>query len=475
MQLLLVVWMLWPAKRAWTPLNSLDAQGGERTMPLAPRPEGPIFEVMVPPSDETCSVAPSPPTHDPHWQVPVVPMHNLGSEVQCKKKEVLVRLKELQSMEIAVVFYMHMGSLVLADTDPRIAEAMRQISQNLRDELQHKANVISRFSNSAYHVSEYVLKDVLVAVEQKQPKGVSALLNTIGTSLDAMRAGEKDVQSRHADVQGSVQALLSEVQHAKRLADGLLMEASSPAAAPADGDAEPRQEEGLALEVRPAGDVLPPGGVVGECWPNLDPNRLLLPPLSTELARVSGPTTPQQLLQQPKAFAADGAPACGAGQPADSWERYVADLFYVFPGQFGGARLGGNAGAGGCAEDDTACRRHQHLSHMRQQIRRISAILKGSSSFWDAMGWEVQKLADMKDYIVTLASATANASDLNTGLADQLALRLSRYNNSWASLEQLSRQFCDDYHSMSEEADMHVRVYEDAQDLKGSPARRQDY
>ncbi|CAK0868734.1 unnamed protein product [Prorocentrum cordatum] len=145
-QLLLVVYMLWPTRRAWTPR---DAQGEERAMPLAPRQEGPIFEVRVQPTpaprpsgEISCAVAPSPPTHDPHWQVPVVPMHNLGSEVECKKKEVFRRLQELLSMEITVVFYMHMGSLVLLDTDPHIAETMQQISQNLRDELQHKAHVI---------------------------------------------------------------------------------------------------------------------------------------------------------------------------------------------------------------------------------------------------------------------------------------------------------------------------------------------
>jgi len=225
--------------------------------------------------------------------------------------------------------------------------------------------------------------------------------------------------------------------------------------------------------VRPAGDLWPPGGAA-ECWEHLAPSGPLPPligepnsALSTALARVSGPMS-QQLLQQPKALAADGAPACGAGQLADSYERYVADLFYVPPSQSGGARLGGSAG--GCA-DNAACRRHQYLSRMLQQIRRISAILKGSSSFWAAMGREVQMLADMKDYMVTLA----NATDLSTGLAEQLVLRLGRYNSSWASLEQLSRQFCDDYQTMSEEADVHMRAYEDAQDLKGPPTRQRDY
>jgi uncharacterized protein YjiS (DUF1127 family) len=470
---------------------------------------------LTPGGEGTCPTSPSSSPGTGNLEVPVVPIENFGSEDECKHQETVFRLSELLTLQVSIMGSLEMASLAFRRTDPQLADATQQTVLQARDVFQHGANVISGYAKVAHLVSDRVLKDIQLAVEENEPTMAVTLLGTVKEWVIKMRAEGEDIRRRYSQLQELVISLAKQAQASKKFADRHLMETA--AALEADGkparsraEAAAQLDGSFALEVR---NNAPPSGL-SMCTgsPGRQPPRettSTAAPSTTFTVKAQAPAQlnglTQNLFHQLDALATDSALPVSDDQ-LEAWKENVLELLFLAPGavrrpalpapedqptseeqdyeigdasddsEDGAHDDQGEESANAAVSDDgaiqqfnkaqaekaeAAARSSAILLRALRELRRVDAILQGCSSFWANMDGTVQKLAQMKDHTEALVTFAANSVRLRQRFAE----RLKEYTVFWSSLEQICKQYCAEHHSMSDRMNRLIRDMAGAADL----------
>jgi len=200
----------------------------------------------------------SPPSHSKQ-RTEDVPSIRLGaSAMECtdplgcasSDQETIFCLNELLKLQVSIAGSLEMACLAFRHADTDLAEMIRATFRQARDLSSFAANVISQYAQVAQQVSQFVLPDLKLAVQEKEPSLAVSLLGMVKGWVANMKKDGEEIQRRYHGLQESVHQLIQRAQSTKTDADRRLAEAVQVAEAElGPASASPRSaQQFLAIE-----------------------------------------------------------------------------------------------------------------------------------------------------------------------------------------------------------------------------------
>eukprot|EP00928_Gymnodinium_smaydae_P077505 TRINITY_DN6087_c0_g2_i1.p1 TRINITY_DN6087_c0_g2~~TRINITY_DN6087_c0_g2_i1.p1 ORF type:complete len:1135 (+),score=233.96 TRINITY_DN6087_c0_g2_i1:474-3407(+) len=175
------------------------------------------------------AVAAAAPTSSLQVRVPEIPLRareHQQTEADCEEQETVFRLGELLKLQVSIMGSLKTASLAFRHADRELAEATHQTFLQARQIFQDANNVISRFAEVAQQVSESILPDLRLAVEEKAPDMAMGLLSYVKVWVTKMRSDGEATRTQYGKLQDSVLHLAQRAQQTKTNADRRLHEAA---------------------------------------------------------------------------------------------------------------------------------------------------------------------------------------------------------------------------------------------------------
>eukprot|EP00927_Polykrikos_kofoidii_P024799 TRINITY_DN22452_c0_g1_i1.p1 TRINITY_DN22452_c0_g1~~TRINITY_DN22452_c0_g1_i1.p1 ORF type:complete len:1146 (+),score=194.01 TRINITY_DN22452_c0_g1_i1:140-3577(+) len=142
------------------------------------------------------------------------------------EEETVFRLQELLRLQVSISGSLELVAIALRHADSELAERARSTYEQARDLFQKAANLVSQFAHVANRVSNTVLPDMQLAVQEQEPGLALTLLVTVKEWVSDMKRGGEDMRTRYAQLHQDVLAIATRAQRTKagtdqRLADAL--------------------------------------------------------------------------------------------------------------------------------------------------------------------------------------------------------------------------------------------------------------
>lgn len=192
---------------------------------------------------------------------------DLSAAEKVAAEETIFCLNELLKLQVSIAGSLEMACLAFRHADVELSDAIRKTFRQARDLSSFAANVVAKYAQVAQQVSLYVLPDLKLAVQEKEPSLAVSLLGMVKGWVSDMKKDGEEIQRRYMGLQESVHNLIQRAQHTKTDADRRLAEAVQAA----------ESEGGLAASPRTAGQLLALGppkfateqdGDDGPGWPS---------------------------------------------------------------------------------------------------------------------------------------------------------------------------------------------------------------
>lgn len=435
------------------------------------------------------------------------------------EQETIFRLSELLKLQVSIAGSLEMARLAFRHADPELAEATRQTSRQARDLFQHAANVVSRYAQVAQQVSQFVLPDLHLAVQEREPSLAGSLLNMVKEWVVEMKDEGERTQQRYVQLQASVLSLARRAQESKTGADQRLFEAAKAVEAePSLSSTSPGS--GQAFTLAPSlGDCVSPASGGGSKQPDLlseaAQGAVEMPPSLnswtkqlfeqlSELTSARGKGRWDRAGDVPM-ITAEAESSGGDKYDDVAWRRDLVDLLFMAPGVatsslpkfealnfvaetkddkdssfIDGVHVEDDSGDGNAQRSDpgSAVVRYVHTENVKseaetashsaaallralRELKRVDGILHGCSAFWANMDGTVQRLAQMKEHTASLV----NFASKSARLRERFDQRLGEYVSFWGALERLCRQYCLDHQAAAGRMNEFIRDMTDAADL----------
>jgi len=319
---------------------------------------GSVQSVQTPPAESPAFVKP--------WhgvnEKPAVAGFGPSSE-----QGIIFSLSELLNLQVSIAASLEMACLAFRHAEAGLADDIRRTFRQARDLSQHAANVVQRYAQTAEQVSQIVLPDLQLAVQENEASLAVSFLGMVKDWVVNMKKDGEEMQSLYARLQESVHSLIIRAQHTKsgadrRLADAVVeevqpMEGAPPPVSPQLRPAPPPQAE-LAMCLaapRSIGPVcvpaspprLPPanspnvvpqdnvmgGGTIAVPSALNSLTRQLFEQLNQQVAQTGGDVPKLADGDVPMLADGDGANTASKEEAgADAWKRDVLDLLFMSPG-----------------------------------------------------------------------------------------------------------------------------------------------
>jgi len=102
-----------------------------------------------------------------------------------------------------------MISHIFRHTNNELAQRIQTTFHQLRDLSQRATNIAGRFVQNAQHGSQFILPDLKLAVEEREPALAESLLGVTDDWVVEMKAQGQDMQRQYADLQHDVHILIA--------------------------------------------------------------------------------------------------------------------------------------------------------------------------------------------------------------------------------------------------------------------------
>lgn len=445
---------------------------------------------------------------------------------QHQEQETIFRLSELLKLQVSIAGSLEMARLAFRHADPELAEATRQTSRQARDLFQHAANVVSRYAQVSQQVSQFVLPDLALAVQEgENPAG---FFDIIKDWVVEMKTEGERTQQRYGQLQASVESLVRRAQETKTGADRRLFEAvraveAEPSLSSTSGSEEASKGlvascsksdvGGRAATTSGSGMQDLRAGAVMEIPPFLNSwTRQLFEQLS-ELTAGSG--TKSSWDRSGDIPAADMDPrdasvgTTGMSDDDTAWRRDLIDLLFLAPGvapsslpkleafnfatdskddevpSYDGVHVEDDIGdSGGTAQRSS----EQGQAVVTREYIKIENVKSEAETATHSSAALLRALRELKrvDSILQGCSAfwanmdgtlhmlaqmkehtaiLVHHASKSTRLRQRFEQRLKEYMGFWDALERLCRQYCQDHQMAAGRMNEFIREMSDAADL----------
>mmetsp|Transcript_28670 Transcript_28670/g.82361 ORF Transcript_28670/g.82361 Transcript_28670/m.82361 type:complete len:943 (-) Transcript_28670:109-2937(-) len=289
--------------------------------------------------------------------------------------ETIFCLNELLKLQVSIAGSLELAALAFRHTDTELAEAIQNTFWQARELSSSAVDVVSKYAQVAQQVSNDVLPDLDLAVQEKEPSLATSLLGIVKEWVADMKKQGEEIKHRYHGLQESVHSLIQRAQKSKLGSDRRLAEAmesflpASPRALQQprsleNGNMGP-SPEGLGGPATPASSSTAPASNAVSFSPNsapandpvaARPSTLSLPlsmnhwtrQLFEQLRRMQGQGTGARAIQDQIDIDAKGG-GVGAGVSAggsgddisgaqftngdcEAWKRDVLELLFMSPG-----------------------------------------------------------------------------------------------------------------------------------------------
>eukprot|EP00439_Symbiodinium_sp_Y106_P082551 s498_g22.t1 len=282
----------------------------------------------------------------------------------------IFQLIEMLKSQVAIAGSLQMANIAVRHVDRELAEATSSAYEQARDLFKKAADVVSRYADVAKQVSEHVLPDLQLAVEEQEPAMAADMLEMVKEWVAAMKKDSDLIRSNYGELQSAVLTLVDRTSRSKQAADDKLAAAAQIAKATQNqthGSGDPSSAScGF------------PDEQIGKPYQVATRSSDVSPQVKTHVAEVDSlievTTTPQLTSSE-----------------------YMALVPYkdsLFPEA---------EGAAGHAADSS-----KSLLKALHELRRVDSILEGSV-FWAGMDRAVHQLGQMKQHaerLVNFATST---------------------------------------------------------------------
>jgi len=452
--------------------------------------------------------------------------HDVGNNVsEFGEQETIFRLSELLKLQVSIAGSLEMARLAFRHANPELAEAIRQTSRQARDLFQHAANVVSRFAQVAQQVSQFVLPDLHLAVQEREPTMAAGLLEMVKDWVLEMKTEGERTQQRYVQLQAAVLSLAGKAQETKSGADRRLFEAvkaveAEPSLSAVSQDlvlgrqlgsrlgvCEPSAKgddvAGVATASSGSGGQQKDAGGAVNGW-----TKQLFEQLS-ELTAGSGKASIWDRAGDVPMISVEAGNNGAAIDDDQAWRRDLVDLLFLAPGiapsslpkleplTFAasasdakddeerwddGVHVEDDSGESTAgtqrADPGNAVVRYVHTENVKseaesathssaallralRELKRVDGILQGCSAFWANMDGTVKRLAQMKEHTASLVNFASKSVQLRA----RFEQRLGEYVSFWEALERLCRQYCQDHQAAAGRMNEFIREMTDAADL----------
>ncbi|CAK9012823.1 unnamed protein product [Durusdinium trenchii] len=394
--------------------NNLSVEGDEQKLLAAMDVQTPFFYMagLDPPTDQLLLEAS---TKDPY-------QHSL------------FRLSELLKLQISIVGSLEFANMAVRNVDAELAESTRSAYQQARNLFKQAAEVVARYAEMAQQVSNTVLPDLQLAVDEQEPALAESMLEMLKNWVTDMKKDSNVIRANYGALQNTIGSLADRAQQSKQQADVKLARAVANAQAMLDREnatkkgscsyAQPEQEQQFQVATRPTEKEITEVSDATEepsSWVNLEDSvSTWLPSSSSEFNRFNSSDMALVPYHQPTY----GEDAKAAAERAASSSRQLLKAL--------------------------------------NELRRVDSILEGCYVFWANMDGTVQKLGQLKEHaerLVGFASSTPK-------LKERFGQRMKEYGVFWSDLEQLCSKYSSDHHAASAQMRVVVREVSMATDIR---------
>jgi len=140
-------------------------------------------------------------------------------------QETIFCLNELLKLQVSIAGSLEMACLAFRHADRELSDAIRKTFYQTRELSKHAGNVVSKYAQVAQQVSQTVLPDLKLAVNEKEPSLAVSLLGMVKGWVATMKTDGESIQGGYMELQDSVHKLIRRAQHTKSDADLRLAEA----------------------------------------------------------------------------------------------------------------------------------------------------------------------------------------------------------------------------------------------------------
>lgn len=133
-------------------------------------------------------------------------------------------LNELLRSQVAIAASLEFACQAFRHSDKEFAEAIGIKIREARDLSQQAANIVGRYAEVAQQVSQTVLPDLSLAVQEKEPALAVNFLGMVKEWVVQMKADGEDMQRKYAQLSQGVHMLIRRLQTTKIVSDRKLAE-----------------------------------------------------------------------------------------------------------------------------------------------------------------------------------------------------------------------------------------------------------
>eukprot|EP00930_Biecheleria_cincta_P072046 TRINITY_DN5948_c0_g2_i1.p1 TRINITY_DN5948_c0_g2~~TRINITY_DN5948_c0_g2_i1.p1 ORF type:complete len:890 (-),score=176.47 TRINITY_DN5948_c0_g2_i1:146-2713(-) len=163
-------------------------------------------------------------------------LHFLGVDTDsndCTDQQTIFRLGELLKLQVSIAGSLEMANLAFRHADAELAEATRAVFHQAKELFKAAARIVSRYAEVASQVSQTVLPDLQLAVEEQEPALAASLLDIVKSWVADMKKDSDVMRTNYGDLQSKIVGLAQRAQRTKQAADVHLAEAVREAASEA--------------------------------------------------------------------------------------------------------------------------------------------------------------------------------------------------------------------------------------------------
>eukprot|EP00931_Biecheleriopsis_adriatica_P102230 TRINITY_DN77227_c0_g1_i1.p1 TRINITY_DN77227_c0_g1~~TRINITY_DN77227_c0_g1_i1.p1 ORF type:complete len:1148 (+),score=233.85 TRINITY_DN77227_c0_g1_i1:39-3482(+) len=192
-----------------------------------------------------------------------------GPEDSCTDQKTIFRLNELLKLQVSIAGSLEMANLAFRHADGELAEATRAAYQQARKLFERAASTVSRYAEVASQVSNVVLPDLALAIDEQEPALAAGLLDVVKSWVAEMKKDSDVMRGDYSALQSIIVSLAERAQRTKQEADIHLAKAVRDAA----GEAAAVRSKRRTRDQRKAADspssTQPPASsMAGENSPN---------------------------------------------------------------------------------------------------------------------------------------------------------------------------------------------------------------
>lgn len=160
-------------------------------------------------------------------------------------QETIFCLNELLKLQVSIAGSLEMACLAFRHADLELSDAIRKTFRQARDLSSLACNAVSKYAQVAQQVSQIVMPDLKLAVEEKEPSLAVSLLGMVKGWVASMKEDGEEIQRHYLGLQESVHNLIKRAQHTKLNADRRLQEAVQVVESELVAQMSPRGVEGI--------------------------------------------------------------------------------------------------------------------------------------------------------------------------------------------------------------------------------------